>query len=206
MKIFLILTLNLIFASSTVANSLADRIKNDLKEECTKLIEWGQIKSENSPENIFQQDQYFHIGPNAFKPILRSGNFYLVEVFQEKLSCLSKSTSENSSVIQRCMDEFCPIKLLSPNGSIYVVGKKLKVSYEDQKLLVKFEVPPLYCQNSFSPTVKCYQNIELEKKENGDRKLIFSGYSSIEKELSISERPKTRPAVRETQFTLNMSQ
>ena len=44
------------------------------------------------------------------------------------------------------------------------------------------------------------------KKENGDRKLIFSGYSSIEKELSISERPKTRPAVRETQFTLNMSQ
>ena len=86
------------------------------------------------------------------------------------------------------------------------MGKQLKVSYEDQKLLVKFEVPPLYCQNSFSPTVKCYQNIVLEKKENGDRKLIFNGYSSTEKEISISEGPKTRPAVRETQFTLNMSQ
>ena len=205
MKIFLLLILNLIFATSTFASSLADRIKSDLKEECTNLIEWGQIKSENSPEYIFHQDEYFHIEPNAFKPILRSGNFYLVEVFQEKLSCLSKSTSENSHIIQKCMDEFCPIKLLSPNGSIYVVGKQLKVSYEDRKLSVKFEVPPLYCQNSFSPTVKCYQNIELQKKENGDRELIFSGYSSLEKEISISERPKIRPGVRETQFTLNLN-
>ena len=72
MKIFLPLILNLIFATSTFASSLADRIKNDLKEECTNLIEWGQIKSENSPEYIFQQDEYFDIKANIIQVIQKN--------------------------------------------------------------------------------------------------------------------------------------
>ncbi len=205
LKIFLLIILNLTFATDTFAGSLADRIKNDLKEECTSQIEWGQIKTDRSRKLIIRKNEYFQQEPNAYKLLLRYGDFYLAEVFQEKLSCLTTLAGKNSDTNQKCIDEFCPIKLLSPSGSFYVVGKQPIVSRKDQTLSVRFEVSPLYCQNLDTTREKCFQNLFLKTKENGEFELVFGGYSLFKKEISISQRPMIRKTVQETKFTLNLN-